>query len=342
MQYITIKDIAHSLNVSVATVSKAFNDRYDIKKETKEMILQKAKELGYKPNPIAKKLLQKHSFNIGVIVPEFIHSFFPEVIIGVQEVFYEKGYQVIIMQSNENAELELANIISLENNMVEGLLISLSKETMNIDYLEHLIKDKFPVVLFNRVNNGLSSPKVLFNDYKWSLFTTEHLIEQGYQKIVHLTGHTHLTLIKERIRGFKRAMEKYRCPCEEDQIIETSFSIEGGELAMEALIQRDNIPDAIFATNDLIAIGAMRASKKYGLKIPKDIGFVGFSNSKMAEVVEPSLTSVEQPTYEMGRTAAMLLIEELTSTENLNPKTIVMDGKLVIRESSLNKGVKNS
>ncbi|TAM96738.1 MAG: LacI family transcriptional regulator [Chitinophagaceae bacterium] len=337
MRYITIKDIAHSLNVSVATVSKAFNDRYDIRKETKEMILQKAKELGYKPNPIAKKLLQKHSFNIGVIVPEFIHSFFPEVIIGVQEVFYEKGYQVIIMQSNENAELELANIISLENNMVEGLLISLSKETMNIDYLEHLIKDKFPVVLFNRVNSGLSSPKVLFNDYKWSLFATEHLIEQGYQKIVHLTGHTHLTLVKERIRGFKRAMEKYRCPCEDRQIIETSFSIEGGERAMEALIQQDNIPDAVFATNDLIAIGAMRVSKKHGLKIPKDIGFVGFSNSKMAEVVEPSLTSVDQPTYEMGRTAAMLLLEELTSTGNINPKTIILDGKLVVRESSLNK-----
>lgn len=337
MQYITIKDIAHSLNVSVATVSKAFNDRYDIKKETKEMILQKAKELGYKPNPIAKKLLQKHSFNIGVIVPEFIHSFFPEVIIGVQEVFYEKGYQVIIMQSNENAELELANIISLENNMVEGLLISLSKETMNIDYLEHLIKDKFPVVLFNRVNSGLSSPKVLFNDYKWALFATEHLIEQGYQKIVHLTGHTHLTLVKERIRGFKRAMEKYRCPCEDGQIIETSFSIEGGERAMEALIQQDNIPDAVFATNDLIAIGAMRASKKHGLKIPKDIGFVGFSNSKMAEVVEPSLTSVDQPTHEMGRVAAQLLLEQLISTGNVQPETIVMDGKLIIRDSSIRK-----
>jgi DNA-binding LacI/PurR family transcriptional regulator len=337
MQYITIKDIAHSLNVSVATVSKAFNDRYDIKKETKEMILQKAKELGYKPNPIAKKLLQKHSFNIGVIVPEFIHSFFPEVIIGVQEVFYEKGYQVIIMQSNENAELELANIISLENNMVEGLLISLSKETMNIDYLEHLIKDKFPVVLFNRVNSGLSSPKVLFNDYKWSLFATEHLIEQGYQKIVHLTGHTHLTLVKERIRGFKRTMEKYRCPCEDGQIIETSFSIEGGERAMEALIQQDNIPDAVFATNDLIAIGAMRASKKHGLKIPKDIGFVGFSNSKMAEVVEPSLTSVDQPTHEMGRVAAQLLLEQLISTGNVQPETIVMDGKLIIRDSSIRK-----
>lgn len=337
MQYITIKDIAHSLNVSVATVSKAFNDRYDIKKETKEMVLQKAKELGYKPNPIAKKLLQKHSFNIGVIVPEFIHSFFPEIIIGVQEVFYERGYQTIIMQSNENAASELANIISLENNMVEGLLISLSKETMNIDYLEHLIKDKFPVVLFNRVNSGVSCPKVLFNDYKWAVLATEHLIEQGYQKIIHLTGHTHLTLVKERIRGFKRAMEKYRRSYEDHQIIETSFSIEGGERAMETLIRQGSVPDAVFASNDLIAIGAMRASKKHGLRIPKDIGFVGFSNSKMAEVVEPSLTSIDQPTHEIGRTAARLLFDQITSTGNIASETIILDGKLIIRDSSRRK-----
>lgn len=334
MHYITIKDVAHALNVSVATVSKAYNDRYGIKKETKEMILQKAKELGYKPNPIAKNLLQKHSFNIGVIVPEFIHSFFPEVIIGAQEVFYERGYQTIIMQSNENAALELANIVSLENNMVEGLLISLSKETMNIDYLEHLIKDKFPVVLFNRINNGVSCPKVLFNDYKWSLLATEHLIEHGYKKIFHFTGHTHLTLVKERIRGFKRAMEKYRRCCEDSQIIETFFSIEGGEQAMEKLIQQDNIPDAIFATNDLIAIGAMKASKKHGLRIPQDIGFVGFSNSKMAEVVEPSLTSIDQPTHEIGRLAAQLLLDQITSTENVASETVVLDGKLIIRDSS--------
>lgn len=298
------------------------------------MILQKAKELGYKPNPIAKNLLQKHSFNIGIIVPEFIHSFFPEVIIGVQEVFNKKGYQTIIMQSNENAELELANIVSLENNMVEGLLISLSKETMNIDYLEHLIKDKFPVVLFNRVNNGLSCPKVLFNDYKWSLLATEHLIDQGYKKIVHLTGHTHLTLVKERIRGFKRAMEKYRCPCEEHQIIDTSFSIEGGEQAMEKLIKDGNIPDAVFATNDLIAIGAMKTAKKHGLRIPRDIGFAGFSNSKMAEVVEPSLTSIDQPTHEIGRIAAELLLDQITSTKNAEPETVILEGKLIIRDSS--------
>ena len=152
MQYVTIKDIARTLNVSVATVSRAFNDKYDVKKETREMILQKARELGYKPNPIARKLLQKHSYNIGVIVPEFVNSFFPTVIIGIQQVLLEKNYQVIIMQSNECADIELKNMISLENNMVDGLLVSLSRETRHSEYLEQLIAENFPVVLFNRVS----------------------------------------------------------------------------------------------------------------------------------------------------------------------------------------------
>ncbi len=337
MRYITIKDIARALNVSVATVSRAFNDKYDIRKETRELVLKKAKEMGYRPNPIARKLLQKHSFNIGVIVPEFINAFFPEVIIGIQEILCEKNYQVIIMQSGESADVELKNLITMEDHMVDGLLISLSKETRNIDALERLIRDKFPVVLFNRVNDTLPVPKVIFHDYKWALFATEHLIEQGYKKIFHFAGPTHLTLIKNRIRGFERAMEKHRLPYRKEQVIETGILVEDGEQAMERLIQQNNIPEAIFATNDPTALGAMKVLKKYGFKIPDDIGVVGFSNSKMAEIVEPSLTSVEQPTYEMGKTAACLLLEQLTSTEDIQPKTIELEGKLIPRNSSIRK-----
>ena len=206
MQYVTIKDVARTLCVSAATVSRAFNDKYDVKKETRELILRKAKEMGYRPNPIARKLLQKHSFNIGVIVPEFINSFFPEVIMGIQKVFLEKGYQVIIMQSNECAQTELENMLALEDNMVDGILLSLTKETTNITHLEQLIREKFPIVLFNRINESLPISKVIFNDYKWALFATEHLIEQGCKKIFHLSGPKHLTLTRNRIRGFERAL----------------------------------------------------------------------------------------------------------------------------------------
>jgi LacI family transcriptional regulator len=338
MEYVTIKDIARCLNVSVATVSRAFNDKYDVKKETRELILRKAKEMGYKPNPMARKLLQKHSYNIGVIVPEFVNSFFPEVIIGIQQVFLEKNYQVIIMQSNECAEIELKNLISMESNMVDGLLISLSKETQNSAYLEQLIRDKFPVVLFNRVNDDkFPVSKVVFNDYKWALFATEHLIEQGYRKIFHFSGPRHLTLVKNRISGFRKALLKHRVPFNENQIIETGFYIEDGEHAMEQLIKAGNIPEAIFTTNDPTAIGAMKVLKQHGFNIPGDVGVVGFSNTKMAEIVEPSLTSVVQPTTEMGRTAAQLLLEQINSCEACAPQTIVMDGKFIIRDSSVQK-----
>lgn len=335
MQYVTIKDVARALFVSVATVSRAFNDKYDVKKETRELILCKAKEMGYKPNPIARKLLQKHSFNIGVIVPEFINSFFPQVIIGIQKVFLEKGYQVIIMQSNECAQTELENLLCMEDNMVDGILISLTKETTNISHLEHLIQEKFPIVLFNRINESLPISKVVFNDYKWSLFATEHLIEQGCKKIFHFSGPKHLRLVRNRIAGFERALEKHKLSFDQSQVIETGFFIEDGERVMEHLIETGNLPDGIFATNDPTAIGAMKILKKYGYKIPHDVAIVGFSNSKMAQIVEPALTSVEQPTFQMGTIAAGLLLEQLTGEETYKPQTIVTEGKLIIRDSSI-------
>lgn len=334
MLYVTIKDIARSLNVSVATVSRAFNDKYDVKKETRELILRKAREMGYKPNPIARKLLQKHSYNIGVIVPEFVNAFFPQVIIGIQQVFFEKNYQVIIMQSNECAEIELKNLISMESNMVDGILISLSRETRHSEYLEQLIQENFPVVLFNRVSEHLKASKVVFNDYKWALFATEHLIEQGYRDILHLSGPRNLQLIQDRIRGFRRAMEKHGLPVGEEQIVEAGIFLEDGESAMEKLLRAGRVPEAIFATNDPTAIGAMKALKKHGVRIPEDVAVVGFSNTQMAEVIEPGLTSVEQPTTEMGRIAAALLLRQITSETPLPPETVTLDGQLIVRGSS--------
>jgi DNA-binding LacI/PurR family transcriptional regulator len=238
------------------------------------------------------------------------------------------------MQSNECAETELKNLLSMEDNMVDGVLISLTKETKNLTHLEDLIKQKFPLVLFNRINESLPIPKVVFNDYKWALFATEHLIEQGCKNIYHLSGPKHLMLTKNRIRGFERALEKHKLFSDESKVIETGFSIEDGERVMEQILKSNSIPDGIFAINDPTAIGAMKVLKKYGYKIPHDVAVIGFSNSKMAEVVEPSLSSVKQPTFEMGVAAARLLLQQLTSPEIIEPKTIVMEGKLIIRDSS--------
>lgn len=335
MIYTTIKDIAKKLNISIATVSRAFNDKNDIKLETKNLILKTAKEMGYRPNPMAKNLIQKRSFTIGIVVPEFLNSFFPQVIIGAQEILFERGYQVLITQSNENHETELKNIIALENSMVDGIIISQSSENKNTQYFQTLIKSGFPIVFFNRVSNEITASKILFNDYKWAFFATEHLINQGYKNIFHLKGKASLSLTNDRMKGFLDAHTKHKLTVRSEQIIPTGFAIEDGNRVANSIIDSGQIPDAIFAANDTSAIGAMQVFKKRGFKIPEDIAFVGFTESKMGAFIDPPLTSVLQPALEIGREAARIVLDQIENHETFKPHTIVLNGQLNVRESSV-------
>lgn len=334
MIYITIKDIAKKLNISIATVSRAFNDKSDIKLDTKNLILKTAKEMGYRPNPIAKKLIQKRTLSVGIVVPEFLNSFFPEVIIGAQEVLFEKGYQVLITQSNENFETELKNVKALEDSMVDGIIISQTSETKNVDYYQNLISTGFPIVFFNRVCDEITASKILFNDYKWAFFATEHLINQGFKNIYHLKGKENLSLTNDRMKGFLDAHAKHKLTVFKEQIIPTGFTIEEGQRVANDIINSGKIPDAIFASNDPSAIGAMQIFKKKGFLIPKDIAFVGFTESKMGTIIDPALTSVLQPASEIGREAARILINQIEKPTTYTPQTILLNGQLNIRESS--------
>jgi LacI family transcriptional regulator len=334
MIYITIKDIAKKLNISIATVSRAFNDKDDIKLATKNLILKTAKEMGYRPNPMAKKLMQKRSLTIGIVVPEFLNSFFPEVIIGAQEILFEKGYQVLITQSNENFETELKNIKALEDSMVDGIIISQTSETKNVEYYQNLINTGFPIVFFNRVCDEITASKILFNDYKWAFFATEHLINQGYRNIYHLKGKESLSLTNDRMKGFLDAHSKHKLTVTKEQIIPTGFTIEDGQKVALEIINSGEIPDAIFASNDPSAIGAIQVFKKNGFLIPKDIAFVGFTESKMGSIIDPPLTSVLQPAHEIGREAARTLIEQIENPTTYTTQIIVLNGQLNCRESS--------
>ncbi|APZ45557.1 LacI family transcriptional regulator [Polaribacter reichenbachii] len=334
MEYITIKDIAKKLNVSISTVSRAFNDKYDIKKETRELVLKTANEMGYRPNPIAKKLIQKRSYNIGIVVPEFVNSFFPEVIIGAQEILHQKGYQVLVMQSNDSWEIELKNVETLVDNMVDGLIVSLSSEDHNNKYYNSLIKRGIPIVFFNRVVDEFEASKVLFDDFKWALFATEHLIIQGYKNITHIAGSKNLTLTKNRIKGFKAAHRKYKQ--ELGSIIYAGFTMEDGERVALEMIEKEKVPRAIFAANDATAIGAMKIFKEHGFLIPDDVAFVGFSESRLAKNVSPPISSVEQPTYDIGQSTAKLLLDQIENKGLHIPQTLILNGRLNIRESSIN------
>ena len=334
MKHVTIKDVAQKLNVSVSAVSKAFNDRNDIKKETKERILKVGKEMGYHPNPMAKKLSSQKTFNVGVVIPEFVNAFFPEVIIGIQEVLIKKGYQILIMQSNESYEIELMNVKTLEENMVDGLIISLSRETHNLEYFQSLIEKGYPIVFFNRYNNALPCSKVIFDDFKWSFFATEHLISQGLRKIFHLSAYQHILLAKKRIQGYEKAMDKHHISTQPGWIIETGLQVEEGERVMHNIIDSGDIPEGITCANDMLALGAMRAIRERNLSIPDDIAITGFTETPFAELVYPPLTSVAQPTYEMGGIAAKLLLKQMEN-ENTTPETVILNGILNKRASSL-------
>ncbi len=332
MKHVTIKDVARALSVAVSTVSRAFNDKYDIKQETRDLILKKAKEMGYHPNPIAKKLTQQRTYNIGIIVPEFINEFYAEVIVGIQEVLIGKGYQVLIMQSDERCDLELENVKTLINNMVDGIIIAPTGKTDNLSYYAEYHENGYPMVLFSRIDPKLSFPKVTFDNYKWMIFLTEHLIKEGFKKIYYLSGNKDFSISRQRIRGFRKVMEKWRITYY--KIIETGLLTEDGMQITEELISENDLPDAFVCFNDPVALGVMRTLKNHKVKVPDQVGVVGFTETKMAELIDPPLTSVKQPTSEMGRNIAELLLRQLENTID-QCESIEMDGKLNIRASSI-------
>lgn len=336
---VTIKELAKELKISTSTVSRALADKWDVNPETRKAVLELAERWNYHPNPISLSLKQQHTLTVGVVVPEFITSFFPEVIIGIQYTLEAEGYSVLISQSNESYENEVHNVNNLEARLVDGLIISLTKETVNTDYLQSLLDRNMPLVLFNRVSDSIDAPKVTIDDYKWAFEAVEHLIKQGYKRIAHLAGPENLELSQKRKKGYIDALKRYDMQIDPDLIIPCGVMMEKGVIAAHRILEMESMPDAIFAINDPVAIGAMKTLQKNGVKIPDDIGVVGFSESKMALVVEPNLTSVEQPTFEMGKIAAELLIEQLKNKKDeavLN-KCITLNAKLNIRESSLRR-----
>lgn len=328
----TIKDIAKALNVSVATVSRALNESHEIHPVTKDKVLAKAKELRYKPNVQARNLLKRRSNMIGVVVPEFITFFFPEIIIGIQEVVNKLGYQVLISQSNESSSLESKNVKMLEESMVEGMIISVAKNSRNIDLYQRLINERMPIVFVNRVFSGLEASQVVIDDRKWAFKVTEHLIKCGYRRIAHLAGNEHLSVTKTRLQGYLNALEAYDIPVNENLIMYVGVQQERAKIGVDYLMSLKEKPDAIFAINDPVAVGCMLELKKRGMRIPEDIAIAGFSESPIGRIME--LTSVFQPTFEIGRKAAGLLLKQIKDFD-APAETVILDAKLNIRNSTL-------
>jgi len=328
----TIKDIAKSLGISIATVSRALNGSYEIHPDTKAKVLAKAMELHYKPNIQARNLLKKRNNMIGVVVPEFITFFFPEIIIGIQEVVNKAGYQVLICQSNESSDLERKNIEMLEESMVEGLIVSVTKDSRNIDLYERLIQERMPVVFVNRILPQLRANQVIIDDRKWSFKVVEHLIKCGYTRIAHLAGNPDLSVTKGRLQGYLDALNTYNIPVQEHLIMHVGIQQDRAKIGIDYLMSLKEKPDAIFAINDPIAVGCMLEFKKRGYRIPEDVAVAGFSESPIGRIME--LTSVSQPTFEIGKIASEMLLKQIHDYDT-PIKTIVLEAKLNIRNSTI-------
>lgn len=341
LEQATIKDIAKELNVSSSTVSRALKDYPGISSETKRKVKEVAERLNYRPNAIALSLRKSRSFTIGVIIPEVVHFFFSTVISGIEEVAYSRGYNVILTQTNEKLDRERSSIDTMLSNQIDGFLVSFSKETTDFAHFQKLLDQGFPIVFFDRMPNLPQAINVMVDDYQGAYEATKHLIQQGYKNIVHLAGPSKLKISKERERGYTDALLKHGLEVKPENIVECSVGtdVEGNKIVSGLLKNLPEKPDAFFANNDMAAVGAMMATKEAGLNVPEDVGIVGFSNWQFCAMINPSLTSVAQPGYEMGVKATDMLldvIEKKVAYDSFD-QPIVLPTELLIRNSSVKR-----
>mgnify|MGYP003675987708 CR=1 FL=1 len=331
----TIHDIAKALSIDSSTVSRALNDSPRVTKATKDKILAKAEELGYKRNLLASNLRKNVTNTIGVVVPRISRHFFSSAIQGIEETAYTAGYNVIICQSLEQLEREMKIVDSLVANRVDGLLISVSMETRDYKHLTVLKERGIPLIFFDRHCKKTGCSNVLIDDYKGGFDATEHLILKGCKNILHFSGPQELEIYKNRFQGYKEALVKHGISFNSDYVLSSRLMEEDGYANIEQALKKSLAIDAIFSANDLAAIGAMKYLKAHHVKIPEDIAIVGFSNEPISRVIEPSLTTIDQPGFEMGKIATGLLLEHIIKKDIPNKgQTIILASKLIERNSS--------
>ncbi len=336
---VTLMDIARELNITAATVSRALNDHPAIKDATKKLVKEAAQKLQYQPNKIASSLRLGKSNIIGVIIPSAEINFFGSVIHGIEKVANENNYNVLIYQTNESYEYEKRGVQTFLQSQVDGVLASISKNTINLDHYSEIKKRGVPLVLFDRAIDTLGVSAVVVDYYAGALAATKHLIQQGCKRIAHIGGQQHVSIFNQRLKGYIDALNVFGVPVDDDLIVYGKVSIDSGRDCMTKLLGLPLIPDAVFAVEDFTALGAMQSIKAANKKIPADIAIVGFANEPFGEYISPSLSTVNQQTVQMGEEAAKLFFESFNNKNRFdyNPRKLVLQPELICRQSSLKK-----
>ncbi len=332
---VTIKDIARKLKLHHTTVSRALRGHPDVNEETRRLILATAQEMNYHLNSFAANLRNQKSDVIGVIVPELSHDFFSSIVSEVTNEADRYGYSVMICQSNESVDQENKNISALIRNRVAGVLASTSQCTVNETPFRSIMNAGIPLVFFDRVCSGLETSKVMIDFYQGACQVMEHLIERGFRRIAHITGPADVTGARERLQAYRDVCRRRGLPLDERLIVPGGFLAENGVLAVERLLSLAQRPDAVFAVNDEVAIGAMIRLKEEGLQVPQDLAVAGFDNDKISAFTTPPLTTVDVPRVEIGKKSVELLLPYLQPAQTAQqPVMVRLATKLVVRAST--------
>ncbi len=335
---VTIHDIAKKLNITASTVSRALKDHPRISEETKKAVLKIAQKLNYQPNHIAAALRNGRSKILGIIVPNVDRSFFSSVVYGIEEIANKSGYNVMICQSHEDYHKEVATVEALLNAQVDGVIASFAKETKDFSHFNKVKQKGIPLILFDRAKDDLDVGHVVIDDFQGAYKAVEHLIQQGCKHIAHFTGIEDVSIYRERLRGYKEALLANKIPFDESLVLESNMQLEDGKESTQKLISSKKPFDGIFSASAFAAMGALQVCKQNGIIVPDQVAIVGFSNEVFSSFSDPSLTSVEQHSLQMGNAAAEMFLDQLQARANnqkFMPQKIVLTPTLIIRESSL-------
>ena len=315
---ITIRDIARELGVSASTVSRALKDSSEISEETRKKVKAFAELYHYKPNMMALKLRNKKTMVLGVIIPEIVHHFFSRIISGIEKVANDKGYNVMICLSNESYEKEKLNVKMLADGSVDGLLVSISRETLkigNFDHFKELEDYNIPLVFFDRVTEEIECDKVIIDDMSGAYKATQHLIEIGCKRIAIITTPDHVNVGFLRKAGYEKALQDHGMNIDRDLVIKVNELLDVNMQIEELLNKPEKLPDGILAVNEIYAARAMKLAKGKGLNIPNDVAIIGFTDGLISEFSSPSLSTVAQHGFTMGELAAELILNRIKSGE---------------------------
>lgn len=337
---ITLKDIAKALNLSTSTISKALNDSYEIGEETKKKVIAYASAHHYVPNRMAKGLKQGRSRSIGVVVCSLDNNFVAQMLDGIDKISTEKSYQIIIMQSKESQKQEIACIDLLYSGGIDGLLISPACETTDFSYLKNLQESGLPMVLFDRLTDQINTHKVGADNFKGAYDATTHLINNGFRRIAHLNTNTRLSISTDRLNGYKQALSDqnitfnptYLRSCDYTDTHKLNDDLEE---AIRYYMTLPEPPDAIFTATDQITTRCLSLLNKLGYKIPQDLALIGFTNTELADAMNPPLSTIHQPAFEIGQLAAEKLISLIEKKHReVDFETIKMDTQIMFRAST--------